>query len=61
MVINVGIFELTFSSQGIALKLEINGNSCFKIFFSLVTKTHHLLEDIEKAKMRLSPKLLSVA
>lgn len=35
--------------------------AAFKNFFSLGTKTHHLLEDIEKAKMRFSQKLLSVA
>lgn len=33
----------------------------FKNFFSLVTKTHHTLEDIENAKMRFSLKLFSVA
>lgn len=59
MVTNMGIFELTFSSQAIALKTR--EAAAIKNFFSLVTKTHHTLEDIRHAKMRCSLKLFSVA
>ena len=40
MITNMGIFELTFSSQAIALKTR--EAAAIKNFFSLVTKTSYI-------------------